>query len=186
MLGNLNIKWIVIAVGLIVSVAGAAVGSVLTSNIGGQIPVSVSQALLSDKPIVSGLPAGSSWFSSTSDDKSSFSAAAEAHNGDVFNITVPIQNRSNQSLVAQLDLELPITPMRDGTTGQGITARAAGTGCIVDVVRIGPGSWRFTVPNSASGISASPPDGVTMTITLSSTVMPGFYEMAGQIKTLDY
>ena len=98
--------WLMVLL-LILGGAGAATGPVLVDLITGQMTGAVDQALIIDgdefttDDVTGGYDAR---FVSTSDDGTEFQVAVEANNGDLFKIRLPIENRGNQDIVAQLEL----------------------------------------------------------------------------------
>ena len=98
--------WLMVML-LILGGAGAATGPVLVDLITGQITGAVDQALIidGDEFTVDDVTGGyDARFVSTSDDGTQFQVAVEANNGDLFKIRLPIENRGNQDMVAQLEL----------------------------------------------------------------------------------
>ncbi len=101
-----NKTWLMVLL-LILGGAGAATGPVLVDLITGQMTGAVDQALIidGDEFTVDDVTGGyDARFVSTSDDGTQFQVAVEANNGDLFKIQLPIQNRGEQDMVAQIEL----------------------------------------------------------------------------------
>jgi hypothetical protein len=168
--------------------AGAAVGTVLTGLIEGDISVSVSQSILVERPTVTDT-SGNAWahrsFTSVSDDKTKFTASAEAYAKETFVINLPVSNLSKSNLNVKLSfLSIP----------SGVTVDVQGNGVIssANIVRVDANTWKFVVPGGASDGTPPPPstnvnwDGIKIQIALASNVAPGFYELDGQISVTEY
>lgn len=160
---------------LIASTAGAATGTVLGSKITGTIPITVSKAIIIEKPSISGLPSGRPMFTSVSDGGTGFSAACEVYQGEDFIVKVPIVNRGEDDIV----VELTLSPSEKDAP---ITISCEGSGRINDVVRIGEEKWKFTADAGCSGGN----DAVKIKIALSDDAEPGFYEIKGELKSVEY
>ncbi len=160
--------------------AGAATGTVLSSEVQGEISISVSQALIVGKPQISLLPASQATFVSVSDDGTQFSSAAEVFAGNTYKITLPITNNSNNDIVAELILVAPITGVG---ASESITFDTNGLGVITDAVQIAPTVWKFTVKSSANGATG---DGVLLDVSVGNLVEPGFYTFTGTIKAVPF
>ncbi len=98
--------WLMVLL-LIIGGAGAATGPVLVDLISGRMTGAVDQALIidDDEFTVDDVSGGyDARFVATSDDGTQFQVAVEANNGDLFKIRLPITNRGNQDMVAQIEL----------------------------------------------------------------------------------
>lgn len=162
--------------------AGAAAGNVMgTGRVDGDIPVTVSQALLAAKPEAQNLPPGRRFFSSTSDDDTKFSFALEMFRGESQTVLVPIRNRSSHDTVAEFSVIVPDVPsLIDGVPG--LTIEVAGSGVIDDVVRISPDSWTFTALQLINGS----PDGLLVTVKVAPTSMAGYFEISGRVRSTEF
>jgi len=139
--------------------SGAAVGVAMTDEIESMVPVTVRRALLVNTPTfdppaastsasTTGLTASQARFSSVSDNRTKFSAAAEVFAGNSYTIRIPITNLSNGDLVGELRLIPPMTAslvvLRNASstivetfaTSTAITMTATGFGVINDVVQV--------------------------------------------------
>ena len=152
--------WALVAVIGMVA-AGAAVGTVLGGNVQGSIPTSVSQSLLLDTVIqVDG------GFGAVSDDGTQFTIAREIHTGEQYTIDLMLSNGSDDQLLAELSLDIPV----------GLTVDVEGVGSdVLDVTRTGLGTWRMRVESGATDESGK----ITITVAHADDAPPGFYEMFG-------
>ncbi len=164
--------------------AGAAVGTVLSGIIKGDISVSVSQAIRIEQPSVTntdGTPWPHRWLGSVSDDRSNFTATAEAYPKETFQINVSISNLSTNALYVQLTLS---------NIASGITVAVDGSGSLKmptgSVVQTGSNTWKFTLPAGAA--DGTPPafDGIKIKVSLASSLSPGYYLLQGEIKAVEY
>jgi len=166
---------------LMTSGAGAAVGTLLMGEITADVHVTVSQALVVAKPVVthpSGGSWGKPWFSSVKDDRTSFSVAVEVAQGDIFTILVPLVNRGEQDIVVEMTVTPTTTPSQEAI----IKFKAEGSGVIDDVVQVSYYKWKFTLDGAAAGGS----DGVKIQATIDPTAPPGFYEFSGTLTPVPY
>jgi len=139
-----NIPAWVIAVALIVTTGGAAVGVILAGQVTGTISTTASQALVVRTGSVSGGAVDAGLFT-MSDNGTAFTAAAEVHTGDQYNVNLTLANHSNTELIGDLTLVAP----------DGITLSVAGAGNTVagPVQTKGPNPsvWKFKLaPTNAS------------------------------------
>lgn len=189
-LGKLHLSMksatVIVAVLSVLAVgAGAAAGTVLQGDIQGAVPISVSQALVVDKPQPHNFPPDRSFFGSTSDDHTKFAIALEMHRGESLTALVPIINRSSGAAVAEFSVIVPNVPsMVEGVPG--LSLQVGGTGVIDDVVRVTPDTWTFTVEAGVNGAASSPPDGILLIFTVAPTAMSGYFEITGRIKTSEF
>jgi hypothetical protein len=103
---------VVVALGLIICSAGAAVGTVLSGDISGHMPFSLSQALVVDGGAFSseditygdgtGTPRS---IGATHDSSTAFQAAAEIAVGDKYIISLPLRNNSNAPIVGLITID---------------------------------------------------------------------------------
>ena len=159
---------------LVVAGAGAAVGTVLAGQIGGDVPVTVSQALTMDTdtpPVVSG---ADQKFTSVSDDGTGFTAAIETNTGDDVTVTLYPVNNSNEALVAKLTLILP----------DGFTASVADSTHVTNVTRTGLYTWKMDMNTSVNG-QGSGAD-LVITLALADDIYPGFYTVEGTLEQVTY
>ncbi len=105
----------VLAILIAAAGSGAAVGTLLSGEITGEMPMTVSQALLvdgdafatDDVTFTDGTSLSRS-IVATSDSGTGFQVATEMATGDKFLITVPVRNLSHQTMVGLITLESSI------------------------------------------------------------------------------
>lgn len=159
----------------VIAGAGAATGIILADDIPGAVVVSVSQAILVEKPIVTG--DYDQRFSSVSDDGTMFTAGVEANNGDSFAVNVPVRNEANGDIVVEM------TVFTGTNTAGVITVDLDGSGLIDDVVRFDNWTWKFTADADANGDDDSPVvDGVCIKVAIADDADPGFYHIQGTLR----
>ena len=164
---------------------GAAAGTAMRGELDAKIPLSVSQALVTEKRLPISFATSTPFFSSVSDDQTKFSVALEMFRGDSLTVLVPIINRSTDEAVAEFSIILPDVPtLIEGLPG--LTVEATGSGVIDDVLQVSPDSWAFTADAVADGVSASPDDGLLVTVKVAQTAMSGFCEIAGLIRAMEF
>jgi hypothetical protein len=157
----------------------------MRGDVDAKIPVTVSQALVAEKPVPVAFPPDRKFFGSVSDDQTKFSIALEMFRGDTLTVLVPVVNRSTGETVADFSIVMPEVPtLIEGM--QGLTVEVAGSGVIDDVVVVSDDSWTFTVPSAADGLSASPDDGLLLTVSVSQTAMSGQYVITGRVRTIEF
>lgn len=171
--------------------AGAAAGGAMQGDIDGKVPITVSQALVVERPQRSNFPPNRKFFGSTSDDQTKFSIAMEMFRGESLTVLVPIVNRSSGDMVAQLALVIPDVPT--GILGlPGLTLQVTGSGKVIDTVQVSPDTWTFTAPALINGLAGSPPptpappDGLLLTFTTAATALSGFFEITGRIRVQEF
>lgn len=130
--------WVIVAV--LVAVGAGAVAPSLSGMIQGEFPMGVTQALMVSDPIIK-TPVDS-WFSSVSDDHTGFTAAAQVNTGDYYVFTVPIGNNSQNDLIAELTLQVPV--------GLSVAVQEKAGSYVRNVTRAGPLTWRFHVKAQAT------------------------------------
>ncbi len=189
--------------------AGAAVGTVLAGRITGEMPVTVSQALLVGDPI---FPASDQDWEATpdattvqgvdrqtlsghhdkpdrslgnaSDNHTAFIAAAEVDTGDKFLIQVPLKNASGQDMKVQLTLDYP-----DGITVECFASdeeSQSATDNTSNIVRTGYYTWIFELGFEAEYVTTGWQDCIGINVATSDVMAPGFYYLNGQLEQLDY
>ena len=181
-LGRKFPAWL-LALALTVSGVGAAVGTVLAPKIGGEIPVTVSQALLIDEDVA--IPVGlsstspspiSRWIGTVEDGGTAFTFGMEACNGDHVRFYVYLENKSAQDLVGRVKLS-------DVPKGITIDISSYGSGDISSVTRVGRYEWLFKVSGSCG---AGDDDGLYIDVALADNMKPGFYKIKGFIEPVNY
>jgi hypothetical protein len=200
--------WILVVV-MVACGAGAAAGTVLAGKVTGEIPVAVSQALLTKAPIwladaqfgddggqpqqVSNhaefvqLPNRS--FGAEADDNTAFQAAAEVAVGDWAAFNLPLKNASDNELIGLLTLSVPdcieveVYADKDAIGGGGDGDVNAATN-VTEVVRIGLNTWKFTLAAGAEYDTTL--DVLTVVISVDDTCAPGYYSISGDIKQIAY
>jgi hypothetical protein len=165
--------WLLILT-LVVAGAGAAVGTVLAGQIGGEVPVTVSQALTLDTDDPPDVTGADQAFTSVSDDGTGFTAAIETNTGDDVTITLYPVNHSDEALVAELTLILP----------DGFTASVAGSTHVTNVTRTGLYTWIMDMDTSVAGKGTD--SDLVVTLALADDIDPGFYTIEGTLKQVAY
>lgn len=177
-LGHKIPTWALLAA-LAIAGAGAATGMVFADELQGTTVVTISQAILVEKPVVTG--DFDKRFTSTSDDFTSFSAGVEANNGDTFTVIVPVRNEANGDIVVIMTL---ITSANAATY---LTVDLDGSGLIDDVVRFDNWTWKFTADADANGDDDNPViDGVAIVIAVADDAPTGFYHIGGTLKPTNF
>lgn len=195
--------WILVA-GLVVASAGAAVGTVLSGQVQGEMPVAVSQALLSGAPqnavvtlvedslvpqnVVDGcggtfaagvtIPPADRFIGVVSDDHTGFQAAAEIDTGDCMTINVPLKNASNQPLVGTVTLNIPA-----GLTAE-VVHKTVGGDSITAISRTGANTWKFNLASDA--LYRADKDCLLIVIASADDMAPGFYNITGTLRQIAY
>jgi len=205
-IGKKNIPVWLLVTALAVAGAGAAVGTVLAGQVTGEIPVTVSQALLVGDPVfpdsdadwtsggtVSGvdrqtlsghhdLPDRS--LGNASDDHTAFIAAAEVDTGDKYLIQVPLKNASGQDMKVLMTLDYP-----DGMTVECFASDeedSSGTDNTRNIVRTGLYTWVFELDFEAEYETSDWEDCIGINIATSDVIAPGFYSINGTLEQIDY
>lgn len=200
--------WIMVML-LILASAGAAVGTVLSGKVVGEMPVTVSQALLVGKPAaqttdltnlsdaapqsvdlldgsddnkISPIDKPDRSIGTKSDDETAFQFAAEIDTGDYYVFYVPLKNASNQDMVAQLTLSFPA-----GFSVEAMSVDQANTTLTAhtkNMTRTGLNTWKFIVDKDADKRGAD--DAIYIVVAASDTIAPGFYTIEGKIEQIGY
>jgi len=206
-IGKKNIPVWLLVTALCVAGAGAAVGTVLAGQVTGEIPVTVSQALLVGDPIfpdsdadwtdtadtvqevdrqtLSGhhdLPDRS--LGNASDDHTRFIAAAEVDTGDKYLIQVPLKNASGQNMKVLMTLDYP-----DGMTVECFASdedSQSGTDNTRNIVRTGLYTWVFELDYQAEYVDTDWQDCIGINVATSDVIAPGFYSINGTLEQIDY
>ena len=194
----------VIAMLLIASGAGAAVGTVLQGNVVGEMPVAVGQALLTGKPVTisanvsnadvdQGLAqpvewadgSGDGWWvtngadraiGAVRDDHTAFQYAAEIDTGDVYGFRLPLKNASDEALVGKLILDYP-----DCFTVEVMSDAHENVG---PISRLSLNSWKFALGAGAEYVVDN--DSLYVVVAADDTCAPGFYEITGTLEQISY
>jgi hypothetical protein len=195
--------WLLVVV-LVACGAGAAAGTVLAGKVTGEVPVAVSQALLTQVPVwkasltntteaevtqqvadhatMVAMPNRS--FGAVADDNTAFQAAAEMAVGDWAYFYLPLKNASENELIGLLTLSVP-----ECLEVEVFQAFHTGTH-VSEVVRIGLNTWKFTLDKLADYVGdngvADPIDGLGIVISVDDTCAPGYYTISGEIKQIAY
>lgn len=194
-------KWL-LAVLLVAAGAGAAAGPVLASRLVGNASITVSQALSYGTLLIgdnttpfSGLPgsilvappAGARAYVSVSDNQTQFTASVDMlPTGARYDMAVPITNRSNNPMRAQLILDIPEILMVD-VEPIGVLAYAPGTSGLLRVGRTSSNTWEFTAPAGIVGTDGTNRllNGLVVHVALPSSAPPGFYTIRARIDALN-
>ncbi len=202
--------WLLVAA-LTTAGAGAAVGTVLAGQVVGEIPVTVSQALLVGDPIFpesdqdwDNVPLdGSSVqgvdrqtlsghhdkpdrsLGNASDKHTSFIAAAEVDTGDKYLLKVPLKNASGQDMKVQLTMDYP-----DGVTVECFASDEEDSDTVNNytrnIVRTGMYTWIFELTHEAEYQDTDWQACIGINVATSDVIAPGFYYLKGQLEQLDY
>ncbi len=199
-LGKKAIPIWLLVLALVAAGAGAAAGTVLAGKVTGEMPVAVSQALLTESPvwlssanITSGHYTGAPqqvdkhlgwigipnrYIGTAADDNTAFQAAGEVSTGDWVAFDLPLKNASNRALIGEMTLNVP-----DGLEVEAFANNSTTNMTISDVVRIGLNTWKFKVAKGAEYTTA---DRLTIVISADATIVPGYYTIDGTIKQIGY
>ncbi len=159
-------------IALAIAGAGAATGIVFADEIPGGVTVTVSQAILVDKPVVMGDFDES--HTAVSDDSTRFEAGVEVNNGDTFTVIIPVRNEANGDIVVEMDI------IYSPNVAAYLTFDLDGSGLIDDVVRFSNWTWKFTADADANGLDDNPViDGICMVIAVADNAPTGFYNIEG-------
>ncbi len=205
-LGKKAIPVWLLVVALVACGAGAAAGTVLAGKVVGEVPIAVSQAILTEAPIWvadagfgedSGQPQQvfmhAEWvylpnrsFGAVADDNTAFQAAAELAVGDWAAFNLPLKNASEVELFGLLTLSVPecleVEVYADADPAAGDSPDAAIN--VTEVVRIGLNTWKFKL---AAGAEYDPVDDCLMVvISVDDTCAPGYYTISGEINQIPY
>jgi len=202
--------WLLVAA-LTTAGAGAAVGTVLSGQVVGEIPVTVSQALLVGDPIFpesdqdwDNVPNDASSvqgvdrqtlsghhdkpdrsLGNAADNHTSFIAAAEVDTGDKYLLKVPLKNASGQDMKVQLTLDYP-----DGITVECFASDEEDSDTVINytrnIVRTGMYTWIFELDHEAEYQDTDWQACIGINVATSDVIPPGFYYLKGQLEQLDY
>jgi len=164
-IGKKTIPAWLLVMALTLAGAGAAVGTVLAPKITGEIPVTVSQALLVENvAIKSSTPVDES-ITTVSDDKTAFTVGVELNNGDYFKFNIPIINESSQDIVGKLTfwnvpkgITLDVSAkeafavLKDSDTDGTYEETRTVEQLVTNVTRVGKYTWLFKVDKDAEGL----------------------------------
>ncbi len=194
-LGKKAIPVWLLVIALVACGAGAAAGTVLAGKVTGEIPIAVSQAILTEAPVWTTIldeptvqpqqvnlhydwvfePNRS--FGAAADDNTAFQAAAEMAVGDWAAFNLPLKNASNVDLIALVTLSVPECLEVE------MYAPALSVN-IGDVVRIGLNTWKVQVLADAEYDTTD--DCLMVVISVDDTCDPGYYTISGQINQIPY
>jgi hypothetical protein len=191
-LGKKAIPIWLLVIALVACGAGAAAGTVLAGKVTGEVPVAVSQAILTGTPdwttIVQdvGQPqqVNLHWdwvtepnrdFGAASDDNTAFQAAAELAVGDWAAFVLPLKNASDLDLFGLLTLSVPECLEVEVFAYDGDN--------VSEVVRIGLNTWKFKL---AAIAEYTADDVLVVVISVDDTCAPGYYTISGEINQIPY
>ena len=213
-IGKRNLPVWLLVTALVVAGAGAAVGTVLAGQVTGEMPVTVSQALLvGDPQFIEDDPDWSDTANSVqevdrqtlsghhnepdrhlgnaSDDHTAFIAAAEVDTGDKYLIRLPLKNASGQNMKVLMTLDYP-----DGMTvecfasdeesQQEEVTPGDGKDNTRNIVRTGLYTWVFELDYQAEYVFTAWQDAIGINVATSDVIAPGFYTINGQLEQIDY
>jgi len=179
--------WLLI-LALVAAGVGAAVGTILSGRIIGEIPVTVSQALLVGEPqFPDEMPddverqtltrieptAPDRAIGIVSDDQTSFRAGAEIDTGDCYIIQLPLKNASEQDLSAELTIDIPDC-IEVEVFGSDEESDSSDDHTLY-VTRVGYGVWNFRVSYMAEFEDSDFSDSVGIVVCADDDCAPGFY-----------
>jgi hypothetical protein len=190
--------WLLV-IALVACGAGAAAGTVLAGKVTGEVPVAVSQALLTEAPDWKDSLASdnttqpqqvymhATWvhapnreFGAVADDNTAFQAAAELATGDWAVFNLPLKNASDVELIGLLTLSVP-----DCLEVEVFQAKSdAGGSHVHNVVRVGMNTWKFKLDAEAE--YCDPDDALAILVSVDDYCMPGYYNIEGTIKQIGY
>ncbi len=194
-LGKKAIPVWLLVIALVACGAGAAAGTVLAGKVTGEIPVAVSQAILTEAPIWTVILDEPTvqpqqvnlhfdWvhvpvrtFGAAADDNTAFQAAAEMAVGDWAAFNLPLKNASQNELIALVTLSVPECLEVE------VYAPALATN-ILDVVRVGLNTWKVRVLAGAEYNDVF--DCLMFVVSVDDTCAPGYYTISGQINQIPY
>ena len=186
--------WLLVVV-LVACGAGAAAGTVLAGKVTGEVPIAVSQAILTEAPVwKTSIPQDDNqpqqvnlhydwvaepnrYFGAAADDNTAFQAAAEVAVGDWVAFNLPLKNASENDLVALVSLSVPdcieveVYAPTDATN-------------LNSVVRIGLNTWKVIVEAAAEYDTTL--DCLMFVISADDYCAPGYYTISGDIKQIPY
>ncbi len=212
-IGKKNIPVWLLVTALCIAGAGAAVGTVLAGQVTGEIPVTVSQALLVGDPQFieddADWTAGGSvvgvdrqtlsghhnepdrHLGNASDDHTAFIAAAEVDTGDKYLIRLPLKNASGQNMKVLMTLDYP-----DGITVECFASDEEtqisnvnpgdGNDNTRNIVRTGLYTWVFELDYQAEYVATAWQDAIGINVATSDVIAPGFYSINGTLEQIDY
>jgi hypothetical protein len=189
--------WLLVVV-LVACGAGAAAGTVLAGKVTGEVPVAVSQALLTQAPVwktntevdtdknedlmtqqlydhVAMVAMPNRSFGAVADDNTAFQAAAEMAVGDWAVFYLPLKNASENELIGLLTLSVPECLEVEAYSPLGTN--------VTNVTRIGLNTWKFKLNKAADYLAA---DTLAIAISVDDTCAPGYYTISGEINQIAY
>jgi hypothetical protein len=165
---RLNRKVYIILAAMALIMAGASVaGQTMASNPIGEMDITAGQAVTVISGSVTGVDGGRVIID---DDGFTFKAPAQVYTGDRFSINLALGNRSNCPLELEIRIEAPPGFSLD------VRARDGASGA----VRMGRDNWVVTL---GAG-EADEIEDLAITISVSDTIQPGFYNLGCVIEPL--
>ena len=208
LLGKKAIPVWLLVLALVVCGAGAAVGTVLTGNVTGEVPVTVSQALLVGEPVAAGSTSGEDLTDDVdnepqstedelaamflpdrsigvhSDDQTGFQFAAEVDTGDIFAFWLPLKNASSQDMIAELTLNF------SDCIEVEVVDNDTGSDYVENMTRTGLNNWKFNLDSEAEKAAASAAtgsqDSILIIVQADDTCAPGWYTITGKLQQISY
>jgi hypothetical protein len=185
--------WLLVIV-LVASGAGAAAGTVLAGKVTGEVPVAVSQAILTEAPVWTDIAVDDNQpqqirhnidmvtvpnrsFGAVADDNTAFQAAAEIAVGDWVAFNLPLKNASENDLVGLVTLSVPDCLEVEVYSSTNATN-------LNSVVRIGLNTWKVIVEAAAEYDHTE--DCLMFVISADDYCAPGYYTISGDIKQIPY
>lgn len=165
--------------------AGVTVANVVAGQITGDLPVTISQALVLDSEsqgacITVETATCNSHTISCSPGGTAFQAAVETFPGEYYELRLGLVNRSSQTLFGLLTVSYP----------SGFTVSVIPSWDRVDqVTQLTYNTWKFRVLQGAAGDrnnDGTIEDYLQVRVALSPELRPGFYSLGGRIEQLSY
>ena len=159
--------WTFIAILALIAAAGQAVGPVLNGGVTGTAGVAIEQAVILDSESGSSTTVtdAEDFVVTTNDEGTAFTAAIEMHIGDAPVLELDVDNISDKTANALLELNVPA----------GIDLDVEESGTAIDEAQRSRNSWLLQV--TAGDTS----DTLDITISPKDDLQPGFYTLTGRL-----
>ena len=159
---------IILTAMLVAAAAGQAVGPILSGGIQGASGVAVEQAIVldTDGGTTTTVTGADDFVVTANDEGTSFTAAIELHIGDSPILKLDVDNGSDVSGNAVLELTAPA----------GLDIAVDETGSDIEEAQMTRTTWLLTVNTGDSDAT------LDITLSLKDDMQPGFYSISGRIK----
>ena len=159
--------WTFVAALVLMTAAGQAVGPVLSGGLTGTAGVAVEQAVILDSESGSSTTVtdAEDFVVTTNDEGTAFTVAIEMHVGDSPTLELDLDNISDATANALLELNVPA----------GIDLDVEESGTAIDEAQLNRNSWLLQV--TAGDTS----DTLDITISPKDNLQPGFYTLTGRL-----